>query len=243
MKRLPRSLLLACLFTLGFCPSTLAAPKPKPIDSPGNEKIDKSIARGVAFLVTKQNKDGSWGSHLQTKGLNIFAPVPGSHRAFRCATTALCIAALIEAESDDEEVLKARRRGERWLLENLPKLRRATPVAIYNTWAHGYGVHALVKMYKQETRDTDRREQVRKVVEHQIGMLERYEFLNGGWGYYNFGAVTKKPTGSPTSFTTSTILIALKEAKEIGVEVPDKMVKRALATVIRQRTSWLFLCL
>ena len=60
-----------------------------------NLEIHRSLDRGCNFLLEKQNPDGSWGSARQTKGLNIFAPVPKSHRAFRLAVTALSISALI----------------------------------------------------------------------------------------------------------------------------------------------------
>ena len=202
---------------------------------PTTNKINASIERGVAFLLKDQNKDGSWGSHRNTKGMNIFAPVPGSPRAFRLATTSLCISALIETGGQDAKVSAALRLSEDWLLEDLPKLRRAGPVAIYNTWAHGFGLQALVRMHQRPTNDTDRRKKIREVIEHQIGMLARYEFVNGGWGYYNFGTTTQRPAGDPTSFTTSTVLIALYEAKQLGVEVPDKIVRRARAAVVRMR--------
>ena len=58
------------------------------------EELAKGIDRGIEFLLEDQNKDGSWGSPRQTKGLNIYAPAPGAHGAFRTAVTALCISAL-----------------------------------------------------------------------------------------------------------------------------------------------------
>ena len=60
--------------------------------------------------------------------LNIFAPIPGSHRAFRLAVTALSISALIEARGNDSNY--ENRKGQKYLLLELPKLRRATPMAI-----------------------------------------------------------------------------------------------------------------
>ena len=61
------------------------------------------MARGAAFLLGSQNADGSWGSARRTKDLNIYAPVPGAHHAFRLAVTSLCVKAMIEA---DEEAFK-----------------------------------------------------------------------------------------------------------------------------------------
>src|SRR5574341_784742 len=74
---------------------TLArAADPEKLTPPTSAELKKSIARGVKFLLEDQNKDGSWGSPRQTKGLNIFAPVPGAHHAFRAAVTAMCVEAL-----------------------------------------------------------------------------------------------------------------------------------------------------
>ena len=37
-------------------------PKPKPVPPPAAGEIERSIGRGVAFLLKRQNRDGSWGS-------------------------------------------------------------------------------------------------------------------------------------------------------------------------------------
>ncbi len=118
-------------------------PKPKPPGPLEPKAIESGIRRGVAFLLKDQNADGSWGTPHKTKGLNIYAPVPGAHQAFRTGVTTLCIAAMIEAGGDSPEVTKSIERAEAWLLENLPKLRRATPDALYNVWGHAYGIQAL----------------------------------------------------------------------------------------------------
>lgn len=116
------------------------------VEFPSSAAVKDSIEKGCEFLRKRQNPDGSWGSPRQTKGLNIFAPAPGSHRAFRLAVTSLSTAALIENKGNDPAYAKIVRRGEDHLLERLPYLRRATPVAIYNVWAHAFGIQALVRM-------------------------------------------------------------------------------------------------
>src|SRR6058998_533787 len=73
---------------------------PRPATS---EQIERAIAKGIEFLVKTQNKNGSWGSPTRTKDLNIFAPVPGAHHAFRSGTTALCIKALIELDAAQKD--------------------------------------------------------------------------------------------------------------------------------------------
>ena len=197
-------------------------------------QIFNAIGRGCDFLLENQNDNGSWGSATQTKGLNIFAPIPGSHRAFRLAVTALSTSALIEAKGQDSKFDKTIKRGEVFLLEELPNLRRATPMAIYNVWSHSFGLQALAKLYERAS-SKKRKKQIQVVIEHQVSMLEKYESIDGGWGYYDFRAQTQKPSGSSISFVNATGLIARKKAQETGVEVPERLVSRAIAAILRQR--------
>ena len=196
--------------------------------------IQKSLNQGSSFLLKRQNPDGSWGSARQTKGLNIFAPVPGSHRAFRLAVTALSVSALLEIKADDKNYSDCLDKAQTYLLDNLPQLRRASPMALYNVWSHCYALQALSRMHML-SKERKKRESIEKVMAQQIKMLETYESIDGGWGYYDFNAQTKQPSGSSISFVNATGLIALKEAESIGIEVPEKLVRRALDAIKRQR--------
>lgn len=198
------------------------------------KSIAEAIDAGCAFLMERQNSDGSWGSAHQTKGLNIFAPVPGSHRAFRLAVTALSLSALLETKGKDPNYRKVIARGKENLFEKLPQLRRATPMALYNVWAHSYALQALHRFERMET-DPKEMDRIRKLMTHQVDMLGKYESIDGGWGYYDFRAQTKQPSGSSISFVNATGLVALKEAEQSGVKVPSKMINRALEAIKRQR--------
>jgi len=212
-----------------------AAREPK---APSPRQLEQSIQRGVGFLLKDQNKDGSWGSATKTKDLNIFAPIPGSHQAFRAACTALAISALIEAGATNKNSAQpALGRAENWLLKNLPRVRRADGVAIYNVWAHGYGIQALVRMHRRAAGDADRQEEIRKLILLQMDLLRRYESVDGGWGYYDFRYQAAQPSSDSISFVNATVLIAFHEAAEIGVHAPTNLVRRAIAATRRQRNS------
>lgn len=209
----------------------------KPTNAPlSTAQIKKSMDRGIDYLIKSQNKDGSWGSANKTKDLNIFAPVPGAHHGFRAGVTAMSIEALIEtgAAKDSPEARQALERGEEWLLKNVEQVRRADTTAIYNVWAHSYAIQALVDMYERTT-DAERRKRIKEVVATQIDRLQRYESVDGGWGYYDFSVGAQKPAATTTSFTTATGLFALRELSRIGIEAPSNLVQRAIATVNRQR--------
>ena len=226
-------IILAAMSLLGGCSTTL---KPRPIDPPTSADIEASIDRGTRWLIEHQNPDGSWGSARRTKDLNIFAPVPGAHDAFRAATTSLCISALIETGSEDAAVDAAIDRAEAWLIVNLPKVRRANMAAIYNVWTHAYATQALVRLLDRHADDKfSVRQILGQLVDSQIDRLARYEMLEGGWGYYDFYSHTQRPSGLAMSFTTATGLIALYEARQAGFNVPQDMVDRGLTALRRMQ--------
>lgn len=213
----------------------LEGPRPKPVAQPAPAEIDKSIRRGIEFLLKRQNKNGSWGSADDPRPFNVYAPVPGAHEAFRAGVTALCIMALIEAGGDSPEVSAAIDRAEEWMFEHVPAVRRATADTIYNNWSHAYSIQALVRLLERKPADQQRKEKIGALIRQQINRLERYECVDGGWAYYDFVAHTQRPSGSTISFVTATVLIAFAEAKKAGFEVPDRLVKRGMASILRQR--------
>ncbi len=204
---------------------------------PTSEAVDGAIARGVEFLLADQNSDGSWGTARRTKRLNIYAPAPGAHHAFRAAVTALGLEALIEAGRGREDVEKAIARGEEWLLRELPRVRRADGTAIYNVWSHAYAIQALVRLLDRHRGEDGPRAALRKLIDGQIDLLGRYESVDGGWGYYDFDFHTQKPGAGSTSFVNATVLVAFHRAKKAGFSLPAAVVERALAATERQRKS------
>lgn len=204
----------------------------KPVSA--NINVKKAIDKASSFLKENQNNDGSWGSPHQTKGLNIFAPVPGSHRAFRLAVSSLCLHALLENQKDNEAYHKTISKGSNYILDNLGDLRRASPMAIYNVWSHAFGIQALVSLHNSKFSEQDK-DSIKKLIIQQTQMLEKYESIDGGWGYYDFNAQTKQPSGSSISFVNGTVLIALKEAESIGIKIPSKTVSKAIQAIQRQR--------
>lgn len=212
----------------------LKAPLPAAAPARSLKEIDAAVARGVDFLLANQNPNGSWGSAERTKGLNIYAPVPGSHQAFRAAVTSMCISALIEAGSDSAKAANAVERGEAWLDENLPKVRRATPDALYNVWAHGYSLQALAKLHHRHSGNSEKQKRITELVADQVDKLTRYEAVGGGWGYYDFDVGAKKPAASSISFTTAAILTSMAECRDQGFEMPKPLVDRAVKSIERQ---------
>lgn len=234
-------------------PSTLAEPMnfaERPtipvVQTVDRQEIVDAILKGIDFMVGAQNENGSWGSATRTKGLNIYAPVPGAHHAFRAATTSLGISALVEMTEQmkgamgDERSAKVDAsldRAEVWLIEHLPNLRRAGGDAIYNVWGHGYSIQALVRLHRRHADDKAHQANLESLIRDQFEKLERYESVDGGWGYYDFRYQAKQPTSDSISFVGGTVLVAMHEAKSIGIEPPQRVVERAIAALKRQRKA------
>lgn len=216
-------------------PSLESVPKPAPVPMPDAEKIKRAMDRGIQFLLDDQNENGSWGTPERTKELNIYAPVPGAHHAFRTAVTALCLCSLIEMESDRADIQQAIDHGEAWMMEHLPELRRATPAALYNVWGHGYAIQALVRMHQRHAEEPAKQERIAELVRLQYEYLDRYETVAGGWGYYDFDVGAQTPAGSTISFVSAAILVAFDEARDIGISPPEKLTQRALDSIRRQQ--------
>jgi hypothetical protein len=242
-------------------PLSVEGPKPAPIDPLPVEKVKGSIKRGVEFLLETQLKSGAWGRSENGKFYRIWAPVPGAHHAYRTATTALAVMSLVEArpvfpESDHEKIDSAIDRAQAWLLEAGHDLRRSAPDmyddyfgnALYNVWGHAYGIQVGVVLHRRAEGNTELQAKLKEFVEYHVQRLGQDEFINGGWGYYDdpfsdkYGnavlprrAKQQRPTGSSISFTTATALLALKDAQSLGFEIPEKVTKPAVDSIIRQR--------
>ncbi len=207
---------------------------PEPPRDVTADELNAAIQRGVAYLVQDQNRDGSWGSAERTKDLNIIAGI-GSHHAFRTAVTALCVAALIEADDGRTEVRLAIERGETFLFEQLPLVRRDDPMLIYNVWTHAYGIQALARMHARLPDDAARREKIAALIRGQYERLQKYESAEGGWGYYDFDVGTQRPAASSTSFVNAAVLVAFDEARRIGIDPPKKLVDRGIQMIKAQQ--------
>ena len=148
--------------------------------------------------------------------------------------------ALIEARSDLSgerlsRVETAIDRGQRWLLENAIKLRRAEAEAIYNVWGHSYAIQAGVRLHQRASGNEELQKELVELLKYQVDRLHRYQSINGGWGYYDLNAHTRRPSSSSISFTTATVLISLHEAESLGIDFPSDRTRQAVDSILRQR--------
>ncbi len=227
-----------CAIAAGFVLAMRAAAAPAPVAPPvvPPAALDGAIAHGLAFLLARQHADGSWGSPRNTKGLNIYAPVPSAHDTFRAACTALALEALARSPASDgaPESQAARNRARAWLLAHLPDIKRCAPDALYNVWAHAYGIQALVYEWQRLPPGRERT-RTATVIRGQIERLAHYADVSGGWSYYDHNVQALRPAGPAQSVVTATALLALHAAAQAGFEVPRPTIIQAVEALERQR--------
>ena len=195
---------------------------PAPIAPVSPGELDAAIAQGVAYLCRTQNRDGSWGSSRWTGGVDQ-DPVPGAFQSFSTATTALCLEAL-QGAGDSPEMKKAAAWAETFLVENLPKLRRADPDNLPNVWGYTYGIQALANLAGREPAGSKRRRQLDELISDQIRGLEHFETVHGGWFYYASGL--QRPLAPSASFVNAAVLVALDRARALGSMMDSRVLKR-----------------
>ncbi|MEN8150740.1 MAG: prenyltransferase/squalene oxidase repeat-containing protein [Planctomycetota bacterium] len=220
------AVLVAFAGLLGACGPADPPPEPTAV-----EEAHEAIRTGVEFLLTTQNTDGSFGYSSQRSPFKIYAPVPGAHRSFRAASTALCLMALQAVRSEDPRVLEARQKGIAWLIEH-GVVKRSHGRELYICWAHGYGLKCLARYLKDPVPGMDEAA-ARRTAERMVRSLTTFQTLDGGWGYLHGGVATRRPSGTSMPFASATVLFGLREIRDAGVAVPEPVIVKALAHLKR----------
>ncbi len=207
------------------CFGEVAATQPAVLS---RDSIGAAIVRGVKFLESSQTAEGCWGTGTVSAGNEVDSMVPGSHAAFRLGTTALCLMALREAGEH-----AAHDRALQYLLHE-SDARRDDGMLIYNTWAHIFVTQAMAEELLHQDHPDPR---VVEVAERNIRHLVEYATYEGGWAYYDFHAQTQLVSMGPTSFGTAAGLVALYEARQARLDVPQRLVDLSLHRLEEMRIS------
>lgn len=192
------------------------------------------IRGGVDWIVAHQNEDGSFGTHRSSRTVELIASVPGTHRAYRVACTALCLLALEDVHQKNDASRRAASRAVDYVLGHFD-VKRPNGLEFFNTWAFAYTLHAFGEWLARHP-DDERAGAVRAACEKVVARASIYQDLDGGWGYLDMDVATRRPTFTGMSFTTATMLIGFDRVRKAGVEVPQEMIDKAVRHVLRQRT-------
>ena len=201
------------------------------------KQSEAAIERGLQFLVTTQNHDGSWGSHdpdlpdLADFGFNL--KNRGSQDGVRAACTAICAEAFLHQEKLSTPQQEAFEKAVADLLivkKFTPHLRGGSGEN-FNTWGYGYKLGFLVQLLEHPKGKKFDRQKIVQSAQSCVDGLTTFQTNDGGWHYYS----TQMLGSGSMSFNTSYISMCLQKAKTLGVKVPEGVVEDSASIVKRQR--------
>lgn len=219
-------------------------PKPPPVVAPAEHKeadpryfietIDPdgaltSVRRAVAFLLSKQNADGSWATSTP-ESLYELNYSNASFYAWKVAGGALCVQTLLMVDETPER-RKALDKAVDYILEN-ERPRRGNHWDIDSNWT-ALCVFSMLVDLAQDPRFQDPKWKTRieaRGKEYAQALLEQQD-PKGGWGYYEGPVISARPTWS-TSFSTAMVVPALVTARgQLKWPIEEPMTKRAIEYV------------
>ncbi len=200
--------------------------------SPSTDQVRGAITRGIGFLHTDQNPDGSWGSARNATYTDLWEN-PETHFAWTIGTTGLACLALLE-RGTTAEAEAALDRGLAYLAKS-NALRRCSEWDLDDTWGHLYGLQSLARaLGDRRIAASPRAAALRSTADFHLAKLLGYQVLNGGWGYYASPDAAWRPDWG-TSFMTGAVILALLDARDAGLRVPEPALRRAVRAVERCR--------
>lgn len=246
-------MLLTCAALLYGCGKVDAPAPPVPANNaavnveptpPEPWEHQESLDSAVRWILDNQKKTGDWG-YMMRRPYDVMLGEMNTLHVWGNSSTALCLMGLLSIERT-EEIDAALKRGFEYLID-APDTPRANSRVFYNTWAHTYMIQALTRAMADE-RFADMKPRLRRRAEHELKRLLDHQGLDGGWGYYDFGERTGRPSGRmSTTFSTGAVLVALREAFTAGLNprkldhdgegegLPDHRVEIALNYMERMR--------
>ena len=208
----------ACgLALLTLCVPPLAYAK-KPAQSGADdvvvdERTQKVIESSLKYLASKQQPNGAWDVG------------DGNHGA--AITAYVLVAFMTTGNLPDEGPYGANvRRGLNYLLDCVrPDGYIAQSNGASNMYGHGIATIALAEMY-----GTTMDESIRPKLERAIKLIQKAQSAQGGWRY------DPRPTDSDVSVTVLQV-VALRAAKNSGLDVPQDVIDRAVAFIRKCRVG------
>ncbi|MFN0206103.1 MAG: hypothetical protein ACKVS6_07280 [Planctomycetota bacterium] len=202
------------------------------ISPPNEDDARKAIQRGITFLIKDQNTDGSWGGPRNKMNTDSFANV-ATHHAWTVATTGLVCSSIVEL-TDSPEALAACDRGLDYICENAI-LKRPDDWDNDNVWGQIYGLQGIAKcLAHPRYKDPAKATKLKKAAAEFLNGLKKFRSPRGGWGYYADADAAWRPEWA-TSFTTAAGVIALCDAKDVGIPVDADLIEKAVMAVENSR--------
>lgn len=210
----------------------LDAAAPQAAEPLGPDDVVRARTDAVTYLLATQRPDGTWPSPL------AFTPDPTAQTTV--AVTAIAGAALLPFRGR-RDVDGAVARAVEAVLRACPRMAAARPGLFdYTVWAQIFSLRFLLAV---ET-DAPVREaaRLRVAAGGLANALSGMRQPSGGWSYIRLEG-TGAPADNSISFLTAVAWLALREAKDHGLVVPDEVLDGGaalLASLRRPDGTWAY---
>jgi hypothetical protein len=179
----------------------------------GREEAREALGRSLDWLVENQADDGSWAVGVLDGLLELGFSIE-SFYAWQVASQSLACLALLEAP-ETEARRAALERGIGWLETTRPP-KRGSDWDIDYVWGGLYGFAALTEIASDPRFAAGEwPARLARAAQPFLTILVKNQIAEGGWGYYDDPVYSQRPKWA-TSFSTATVLPALKRGEELG---------------------------
>jgi len=197
------------------------------LDAPAQlsqDEVRASLDKALGWLLEKQNPDGSWGTGAMDGLLELGFSVESFYSWQVASNSIACLAMLGAPESAGRTA--ALERGVHWLEETRPP-KRGSDWDIDYVWGGLFGFAAAIELASDPHFGTPEwAPRLEALAKRYFAILEANQVPTGGWGYYDDPIFSRRPKWA-TSFSTATVIPALKRAEELGWVTDPKIRTRA----------------
>ncbi len=188
---------------------------PAPRSKNPSPRVQEAVARGLAWLARQQNEDGSFGS--------------GSQYGRHVGITALACLAFV---SDGNVPGRGRyatvvEKGLAFTLDSTAE--QSGLIAAETSYGPMYG-HGFAALFLAQMQGMSNRPDVREKLRKAVALIVRTQNDQGGWRYH------PRPDDADLSVTVCQIM-ALRAARNVGVQVPKSTIDRAIQYVRKSQNE------
>jgi hypothetical protein len=205
---------------LAAAAATPRGPQDQPLPKGVTPEIERSIGRGIRYLVQTQNRDGSWRGQ-------------GGYGVYPCAMTSLAGTALLMNGSTSTRGPLAR--NIRLATDYLLSLSQASGL-ITAPWeesrsmhGHGFAMLFLGQVFGMEE-DARRQQHLHQKLKAAIELTARSQSRLGGWLY-------SPDSGGDEGSVTVTQVQGLRACRNAGILVPKDTVDKAIKYIAKSQNS------
>lgn len=185
------------------------------------EESRLAVEQGLAWLASKQNKDGSWSCKI---GYKLNDDYMGKDEHHHVGVTALAgMAFVAHGNTPGRGKYGAQVAG---ALDFILEVARQGMNGYITANGTRMYEHAFCTMFLAEIFGMSPRPDLADALRRSVGVIVRSQNDEGGWRYQPF------PRDADLSLTVST-LQGLRAARNVGILVPDSVIRKAMAYVKR----------